>query len=638
MKRAAVLLSLACTALLAATSAFAADDQTESRTAGRAAGRAAARLHAHEESLVQDAGAVAGARKNFEVLDHVRLGGPTPDGDVYYFNHGKGVGKYAYVGTWGSPCTGRGVKIVRVTRPRRAKLVAVAGTREGVSNEDVVVKRIGGRTVLGVGVQDCSGSGRAGLALFDVTNPREPKRLSFLPVPAGGVHELDMVVREDGRALALLAVPFVEFLNTYLDEDLGGEFRIVDITDPRNPVEVADWGIIADSSLPLFGGVGEVTESFQGLGYFATHYDHSARAADKGETAYLSYWDGGVLKFDISDPSAPQLIGRTIYDLDVDGDAHSLAIRDVGGERYIFQNDEDFEALSPVVVTSTETGAKRFAGIDEPWAPTQLLETGEVTGEVFDADDGCQAPDFQGAAGRVALADVTDPSYFFLIPGWTVPCDIGRIVLNAAQADAEALLLNLISPADAAPFAPSGNTLQQIQTDARGMPIVQVSDIDGLADAIRGAPGNAAASVTLTPQEPSWGFIRVFRESETDTDSDGVFDFEQVGEFSALAHVTGEYPAPNGSWSVHNTEVAGERAYSSWYAHGVVALDVSDPANPVRLGRFARPSRARSGVFGDDPFPQVWGVAIDRKRGLIYASDMRSGLWILRPTGPAAAP
>jgi hypothetical protein len=30
----------------------------------------------------------------------------------------------------------------------------------------------------------------------------------------------------------------------------------------------------------------------------------------------------------------------------------------------------------------------------------------------------------------------------------------------------------------------------------------------------------------------------------------------------------------------------------------------------------------------------VWGVAIDG--GLVYASDMVSGLWIVRPTGDAA--
>jgi hypothetical protein len=31
---------------------------------------------------------------------------------------------------------------------------------------------------------------------------------------------------------------------------------------------------------------------------------------------------------------------------------------------------------------------------------------------------------------------------------------------------------------------------------------------------------------------------------------------------------------------------------------------------------------------------QVWGVARDESTGLIYASDMNSGLWILKRTGP----
>ena len=29
---------------------------------------------------------------------------------------------------------------------------------------------------------------------------------------------------------------------------------------------------------------------------------------------------------------------------------------------------------------------------------------------------------------------------------------------------------------------------------------------------------------------------------------------------------------------------------------------------------------------------QVWGVVVDESTGLIYASDMNSGLWILRRT------
>jgi hypothetical protein len=30
---------------------------------------------------------------------------------------------------------------------------------------------------------------------------------------------------------------------------------------------------------------------------------------------------------------------------------------------------------------------------------------------------------------------------------------------------------------------------------------------------------------------------------------------------------------------------------------------------------------------------QVWGVVVDEATGLVYASDMNSGLWILRRTG-----
>ena len=29
--------------------------------------------------------------------------------------------------------------------------------------------------------------------------------------------------------------------------------------------------------------------------------------------------------------------------------------------------------------------------------------------------------------------------------------------------------------------------------------------------------------------------------------------------------------------------------------------------------------------------PQIWGVAVDDATGLVYASDMNTGLWIVRP-------
>jgi len=81
--------------------------------------------------------------------------------------------------------------------------------------------------------------------------------------------------------------------------------------------------------------------------------------------------------------------------------------------------------------------------------------------------------------------------------------------------------------------------------------------------------------------------------------------------------------------------VNNERAYSSWYSHGIVALDLSDPEQPTLAGQFVPAGARFQPIFGP-PGAQVWGVAIDPNTGIIYASDMRSGLWIVRPTGDAA--
>ena len=51
---------------------------------------------------------------NFEVLGHSNLIGGGPHGDVWFHDHGGEVGKHAYVGTWSSPCTGMGVKVIDV--------------------------------------------------------------------------------------------------------------------------------------------------------------------------------------------------------------------------------------------------------------------------------------------------------------------------------------------------------------------------------------------------------------------------------------------------------------------------------------------------------------------------------------------
>jgi hypothetical protein len=71
----------------------------------------------------------------------------------------------------------------------------------------------------------------------------------------------------------------------------------------------------------------------------------------------------------------------------------------------------------------------------------------------------------------------------------------------------------------------------------------------------------------------------------------------------------------------------GARAHSSWYAHGLVALDISDPTAPALVGTFTPRL--------DGP-ARMWGVAVDPARSLASGSDFETRLWIVRPTGPAA--
>jgi hypothetical protein len=565
--------------------------------------------------LVQPDGKIQSFR--FEILGHLDLGEQVRFGDVFFFDHGSDVGPFAYVGTSAnfeaSRACGRGVKIIDVSRPRRPRLAATAaGMGRDVDYEDVSVAHVGTRDVLAVGIQSCVPDAPSGLALYDVTDPREPRKLSFLSTPPRGIHELDLVVRPDDRALVLATVPHSE------REGTGGDARIIEVTHPGHPVEIADWGILRDSSLPVVGGDFEISDQDAGIGAYASNLAHGMRAADGGMTVYVSHWDAGVIKLDISDPANPRLIGRTTFDVTEDGDAHSAAIYDADGTRYILQNNEEISPLSPPVITSSATGQRQLPGLENHFMPTPLSSIGVTAGEVFDANDGCERSDFAGSDGKIALFDT----------GETVDCRLGGQVVRAIRSAAKGFLINFLGTARPTFFRlfPGPKATSIISREGTGVPSAMFSQIDGGAEAMRAQLATGPVTVTMTPTKPSLGFLEVFSEGNP-TDRDGVLEYQQVGEFSALPYVVGDPNFRRGWFTIHNTETMGQRAYSSWYAHGIVALDISDPTSPVLVGKFT------PHVTGP---AEMWGVALDPERALVFGSDIRSGLWILRPTGPAA--
>src|SRR5262249_1246353 len=154
--------------------------------------------------------------------------------------------------------------------------------------------------LLATGIQRCGGdpaldNQRFGVDFWNVTDPTRPAKLSFLGVTKGdgGGPELDLF-QPGGHVDALPATPFSE----WFDPHPAGDFRMVDVTNPRAPVQVGQWGA---------RGARAVARPFFGMGSFGARFGHSARASADGRKAYVSYWDLGVLTLDISDVRHPTL-------------------------------------------------------------------------------------------------------------------------------------------------------------------------------------------------------------------------------------------------------------------------------------------------------------------------------------------
>jgi choice-of-anchor B domain-containing protein len=87
-----------------------------------------------------------------------------------------------------------------------------------------------------------------------------------------------------------------------------------------------------------------------------------------------------------------------------------------------------------------------------------------------------------------------------------------------------------------------------------------------------------------------------------------------------------EYIGANNSIP-HNVLVDGDRLLVAHYTEGVHLLDIRDPERPAVLGFLDTFTNAACGSF---PFCGVWGAYIFPGSDLILASDMQSGLFVIR--------
>nr|VXZ87318.1 Uncharacterized conserved protein [Klebsiella pneumoniae] len=191
------------------------------------------------------------------------------------------------------------------------------------ADEKVYYTRSVGDTVSDV--QDRGWS--AGLRIFDISTPAQPREISFLSLNGIGIHRIWYV---GGRWAYVSAL--IDGFTDYI-------FLTIDLADPRKPEVAGRWWLPG-----MHRAGGETPDWPQGKRYALHH------AIIAGDTAYGSWRDGGLTLLDVKDRTQPRLISHRNWSPPFGGGTHTalpLPDRDllVVLDEAVLDNREDGEKL-----------------------------------------------------------------------------------------------------------------------------------------------------------------------------------------------------------------------------------------------------------------------------------------------------
>ena len=361
--------------------------------------------------------------------------------------------------------------------------------------------------------------------------------------------------------------------------------RVFDLHDPSNPTHVATFAD-ADSEPDLAGTWTEkvIVERFQGRDIAAVSIQNCV-AGDQ----IMRGW--GL--WDVTDPADPQRLSLVFTD-ERDRGSHEIWFERRGNELYVY---------TAVILSEWLTRADD----DTPGAPDfQTWDVSDPTSPEMVGDWGAWAElgvhplDGQGTAPvnfvHSVIGAVVGNQHLVYLSYW----DLGTVILDVTDLSAPEFV-------GRTEFAPDQEGNAHSAWLARGGNVL----IEAIEDFV---PAPVAGL------EQAWGYTRIFDVSDP-ADPVELSTFEMPS--------TRQVPPPGpGFFSVHDPKVQGSTLYLSYYAEGVVMVDISDPSNPTRFAQFVPdPSVDPFGVFfPGQAFPNVWGVFADRN--YVLASDINNGLWV----------
>ena len=229
--------------------------------------------------------------RNMRLLGHCNLGWR---GDGMHINVKDGYAFFAHMGD-----NGIGTSVIDVRDPEKPTLVTQIPVPSYTHSHKVQI--VDDILLVNYEQYGTGGQGQTGLKTFDVSNPREPRELSFYHMPGRGTHRPTYWQN-----------PYAYVSGS--DEGWDHQFLItIDMTDPTQIKEVGRWWVpgqhVAGGERP------DWVE--QGLSYHLHH------AIARGDRLYCGYWDAGFFILDNSDPSSPQMLSHLQWSPDESGETHS---------------------------------------------------------------------------------------------------------------------------------------------------------------------------------------------------------------------------------------------------------------------------------------------------------------------------
>jgi hypothetical protein len=548
-------------------------------------------------------------------------------------------GNYAYLARWGGEaCAGPegggpdgGVYVIDISDPANPQEVGFIRTHqdtlvgEGMQVVHVTTPEFTG-DVLVLNHEGCGKNYKAGVSLWDVTDPLHPKKLSEhfgdftiddqpnRPHDANQTHSA--FLWDAGNKAYLVAT----------DDEEVTDVDIFDVTDPKKPVLIGEFNLNEfNISQPDLG----LVDSFL--------HDMVVKQINGRFIMLLSYWDGGFVLLDVTDPANPvflgdseftnpdpELLAQTGVALTPAGNAHQAEF--TADNRYVIGTDEDFAPYRLAV--STDDG-------------------GEFRGAIGSNTTVEQATGIEGTTVFVGRACPGDPA---VPPAPDLPGDEIAVVERGVCFFTEKVAAVLAAGGYEAvvimnregPDACTGVFTPDVEGD---IPVIFVGRDAGFA--LFDQPFDLAACLDDNPQQST---IPIGTVGDQITNVDAVFDGwgyvhlfgVSIGAASATLTELDTFAIPEamdpdfaegfGDLSVH--EVATDPtdpdlAYLSYYAGGLRAIRIVN-GELVEVGGYIDPVGGVTEAGGSN----FWGVEVwthpETGEEYILASDRDSGLWIFQ--------